>query len=652
MFDKMPLNRQLMLSFGMILAILAIVSMVSYKGLNQGFTNFKDYRSSARDTNFAGRLQASMLQVRLNVAKYLENDSESTLANYTEQQQEMEKLLKQSQQAIKDPARAKNINESVALFSQYNEGFNEVVYLINQRHVVVNERLNPAGLAMRQSMSKLIELSNNEQDQQSLYFAGLAQQQLLLGRLFVVKYLATNQESDFERAMLELEINFIDSLNNLADTLQSPSEIRILDEGETYYVNYLDAFKHVHEIITQRNEMIENTLNRIEPVLATKIENVNLSAKASQDRLGPEAQSNSENALSIVTLLSIAGIVVGIGLSYYVTQVIKRPIGGEPTEIARIAETISKGDLTHAFTNTSKATGIYSSVANMTLGLKELIGGIARTGDGLAENAEKSSVISAQASRTIEAQKERTSEVSSAVKEMSNSLQHVVEHATNSAEAAQEAQTHAQKGKGIVDQTLSSIETLAEQFDSSMLVIQNLERNSNEIGSVIEVIQGISEQTNLLALNAAIEAARAGEQGRGFAVVADEVRGLAQRTRDSTNEIQEMINVLQRGTSEAVKTMEKSRDEAKDTVEQSLQTGSALDEIMQSIVSINDMNVQVAASVEEQSVIAEEISQNLVIIEQAAEDTSAGALESAQASQSLSVLADELQEMVGGFKIA
>lgn len=482
--------------------------------------------------------------------------------------------------------------------------------------------------------------------------AGISQQRLLLGRLFVTQYLLTNQNSDYDRAILEFETNFIRSLTDLANSLTSPDDIRVLDETETHFINYLDAFKQIKEIVSQSNDIIDNTLNSIGPVLATKVENVKLSVKAAQDELGPEAQSDSENALSMVTLLSIAGIFLGIGLSYYVTQVIKRPIGGEPFEIAQIAETISKGDLTHSFSNTAKATGIYSSVANMTFSLKDLIGGIARTGNGLVENAEKSSVISAQASRTIEAQKERTTQVSSAVKEMSNSLQGVVEHATNSAQAAQEAQAHAQKGKGIVDQTLHSIEALAEQFDSSMTVIQDLERNSNKIGSVIEVIQGISEQTNLLALNAAIEAARAGEQGRGFAVVADEVRGLAQRTRESTNEIQEMINALQQGTSKAVNAMEKSRNEAKGTVEQSLQTGSALDEIMHSIVSINDMNVQVAASVEEQSVIATEISHNLVIIEQAAEDTSAGALESAQASKSLSVLADELQEMVGGFKIA
>mgnify|MGYP000698779371 CR=1 FL=1 len=654
MFARASLNKQLMLSFGMVLILLAIISLVAFSGLNKGFSNFKDYRNLAKETNLAARLESSMLMVRLNVAKYLSQDASDTLASYQAQREVMEGFLKQSQQSIQQPTRAKNIADAATLFKQYDVGFEQVVYLIQERHTIVNERLTPAGLKMRQAMSQLIELIKKQENINSLYLAGIAQEQLSLGRLFVTKYLVTNQANEYEQALHELETNFIDSFNNLADTIsmEQREQMRMLDETETYYIQYLNAFKHVKEIITQRNETVDNTLNTIGPMLATKVEDVKLSVKATQDALGPQAQANSENARNVVTIFSLCGVLGGLALSFYVTRIIRRPIGGEPNEIAKITETISNGDLTHQFNNLETATGIYSSVAHMSQRLHTLIGGIARTGAGLVKNAEQSSVISAHASRTIEEQKQRTSDVARAVKEMSNSLDHVVEHATNSASAAREAQSHAQSGKGIVDNTLSSIETLASQVDNSMAVIKTLEKNSTEIGSVIEVIQGISEQTNLLALNAAIEAARAGEQGRGFAVVADEVRGLAQRTRESTNEIQEMINVLQQGTSEAVKEMERSRDEAQSTVEQSVQTGSALDQIMDSIVSINDMNVQVAASVEEQSVIATEISQNLVIIEQAAEDTSSGAIESAQASKSLSNLADELQGMVGGFKLS
>lgn len=165
MLDKMPLNRQLMLSFGMILAIFAIVSLVSYNGLNQGFTNFKDYRGLARDTNLAARLQMNMLHVRLDVAKYLENGSEETLVAYNMRRENMESFLKQSQQEIKDPARLKNVNQSIDLFEEYKQGFTEVVYLIKQRNRVVNHQLTPSGEALEQAMSKLIEVANSGQDQ-------------------------------------------------------------------------------------------------------------------------------------------------------------------------------------------------------------------------------------------------------------------------------------------------------------------------------------------------------------------------------------------------------------------------------------------------------------------------------------------------------
>lgn len=652
MFKNMKLGTQLATAFSSILAILIVVSLVSFNGLNQGFTNFKDYRGLARDTNLAGRLQANMLMVRLNVLKYISSGSEKTLQDLSQRKKKMEEFLALSVQQIKNPKRAKNIAQSTQLFEQYKQGFDQVVSLIAQRHKVVNTLLNPAGLAMRQKTTELIEYARDNGETDTLYLAAKAQEALLLGRLFVIKYLVSNELADYERAITELETNLLPILNELESSRSSSVKIQLLKAIHGSHDSYVKAFRQVESIITERNDLINNTLNRIGPVLASKIEDVKLSVKAEQDELGPLAQSNSESALTLVTLFAITGLIVGVLLAMYITRVIRRPIGGEPVDIAKMAETIADGDLTAKFDNLENATGIYSSVANMSIKLRGLIGGIVDTGLGIVENAEQSSIISTQTSQAVQEQKDRTAQVAVSIREMSVSLQEVVEHATNSEAATEEAKKQAQYGKKIVDDTISSIENLSKQVENSVDVIQSLERKSNDIGSVVEVIQGISEQTNLLALNAAIEAARAGEQGRGFAVVADEVRGLAQRTRESTNEIQEMINVLQTGTAEAVTTMEASRSETQETVRRSMQTGAALDQILTSILAINDMNVQVAQAVREQSVVAEDINQNIVAIEVTSEQTSQGANNSAQASQSLVALATELRQSVEGFKLA
>ncbi|NTS78036.1 methyl-accepting chemotaxis protein [Catenovulum sp. SM1970] len=414
---------------------------------------------------------------------------------------------------------------------------------------------------------------------------------------------------------------------------------------------YLSALNSIFQIIQARNKLINNTLNVIGPDIAAKLESVKLSVKADQDALGPEVQANAESAINIVMLVSIISLILGVAMSIIVYRSIRKPIGGEPTEIADIARQVSKGDLTVHFKYKDSATGIYRSVAEMTSNLREVIGGIVDTGNAISDNLQSVSTISNQTSVASNEQREKTEHVATAVNEMTYSIQEVAKLASDSAHAAETARDRAQTGKTSVDNTIASIQHLAGRVDGAVEVIESLAENSSNIGSVVEVIQGISEQTNLLALNAAIEAARAGEHGRGFAVVADEVRGLAKRTRESTSEIQEMINTLQTGTSGAVEVMNQSREEARVTVEKSTETAQSLEEILETITQINDMNLQVAASVEEQAKVADEINNNITVISEAAIETSQGANDTSSAAEVMNRDAVELKRLVGQFKL-
>jgi len=243
-------------------------------------------------------------------------------------------------------------------------------------------------------------------------------------------------------------------------------------------------------------------------------------------------------------------------------------------------------------------------------------------------------------------------QVATAMNEMATTVAEVAQHATHAADASANADEEAAKGNDVVTQSVVGIENLAAEVENTALALNELEKESENIGTVLGVITGIAEQTNLLALNAAIEAARAGEQGRGFAVVADEVRTLASRSQESAEEIKAIIERLQARAKGAVQTMESGREQAQVSVKSAKQAGDSLQAIVSAIATIRDMNVQIATAAEEQSAVAEEINQSVVKITSVATDTAAGAEQTSNTSATMSGISRELHEQVSEFKVS
>ncbi len=301
-------------------------------------------------------------------------------------------------------------------------------------------------------------------------------------------------------------------------------------------------------------------------------------------------------------------------------------------------------------------TGRNDDIGTLQLAMKLLeaenggmVGRIADTANQLSRQAESLSTTVDITSHGVQQQYSETDQVATAVNEMSASIQEVAGSAQQTADAANGANREASEGNSVVQATLRTIHALAAEVEQAAGAIRQLESDSERISTIVDVIRGISEQTNLLALNAAIEAARAGEQGRGFAVVADEVRTLASRTHDATQEIQGMIEQLQGGARNAVQVMEHGRGQAAESVTQAEQASSSLGSITGAINDINDRSTQIAAAVEQQSAVADEINRSIVTIRDIAESNMDGSRQSEQAAATLSQLALGMEQLADQF---
>ncbi|MES9980054.1 MAG: methyl-accepting chemotaxis protein, partial [Candidatus Thiodiazotropha sp. 6PLUC5] len=362
-----------------------------------------------------------------------------------------------------------------------------------------------------------------------------------------------------------------------------------------------------------------------------------------------KADEHEHATFNVTIVLTLSAVVIGSLISWSVSRNIVKRL----KETSHGLKVIASGDLTQTIvvSGRDEISNMQKSLQGMLGRLKMMISNIQSTTIQLSTAAEEVSVVTTQTSANIQQQQSETDQIATAMNEMASTVQDVAMNVSNTSNATREANVETESSREIVGDAVKGIQQLADQLESGAEVITQVEKDSEVINTVLEVIKGIAEQTNLLALNAAIEAARAGEQGRGFAVVADEVRTLAGRTQESTTEINQIIEKLQSGSKNAVQSMNLSRENAKAVVDKATMAGNSLTTIAKSASNIDQMSSQIATAAEEQSAVAEEMNRSIVRINDMTTQNATAAKQTELAGRELAQMATKLQGVVDEFKL-
>lgn len=478
-------------------------------------------------------------------------------------------------------------------------------------------------------------------------------------RLRVLSYrLLTNREPDVQQKTLEA----FQLRNQQIRTAQGVYE-KLIESGEersTYdeYVRLLGQYHQIEERMKSlsRANQIDDLRNLLNTELLSNSEQVNAVLTRLLDinnkmanATNQQAKDQYDLAFDLVVGLLIIATALTLLFAWLLTRSITLPIA----QALEAAEEVAEGNLTRPIKvdGNDEAGRLLAAMAKMQEKLRDTLQRIAGSATQLASAAEELNAVTDESARGLTQQNNEIEQAATAVNEMTSAVEEVARNAVSTSEASRNATTSAGDGRDLVQETVSAIERMSGDVQATATLIGDLANESRDIGKVLDVIRGLADQTNLLALNAAIEAARAGEAGRGFAVVADEVRALAHRTQQSTSEIERMIGSIQAGTEHAVDSMRNSTERAESTLNIAKGAGLSLDTINTAIVEINERNLVIASAAEEQAQVAREVDRNLVNIRDLSVQSATGASQTSAASSELSRLAVDLNGMVGRFRL-
>ncbi|MBP5946362.1 methyl-accepting chemotaxis protein [Pseudomonas sp. P116] len=635
-FGNISVNMKLGLGFGLVLALTCVLALTGWTSLG-GLIDRSNWMSDITQLNSGlTKLRVVRLQYMLtNGDETAAQNVQTTLDGFAAQQQ---KLIS----SFKSPENVKLLKEQAATIAEYQTSLNKMRNAYRTGNTARDTMGVNADTAYNliESISKRVQqMDMSEQRFEQFQAISAAKEAFILARYEVRGYTATTNAETEHKAIgqIDVAIASLKQLNvHFADTQQDA--LRQLETALTNYRSALMAYKNANsEAVQARREMTDQGATIV--TLSEQLYQIQL------DRRDIE----SAQARTFQLISTLLALLVGVIAAVIITRQITRPL----RETLAVVERIASGDLTQNVTVTRRdELGVLQQgIARMGVTLRDLISGIRDGVTQIASAAEELSAVTEQTSAGVNSQKIETDQVATAMHEMTATVQEVARNAEEASQAAAAADGEAREGDKVVNEAITQIERLASEVVRSTEAMSVLQQESDKIGSVMDVIKAVAEQTNLLALNAAIEAARAGEAGRGFAVVADEVRGLAQRTQKSTEEIEGLVAGLQNGTQQVSAVMNNSRALTDSSVALTRKAGASLENITRTVSNIQSMNQQIAAAAEQQSAVAEEISRSIINVRDVSEQTAAASDETAKSSVELARLGGQLQQMVSHFRV-
>jgi len=635
-FGNISVNLKLGLGFGLVLVLTSILALTGWTSLG-GLIDRSNWMSDITQLN------ASLTKLRIVRLQYMLANGDEAVAQTV--QTNLDAFAAQQQKLLdsfKSPENLKLLNEQKAIITAYQQSLTKMREAYrngNASRQVMGDKADIANAQINALESSVKQMPDSAEHLAQFQAVADAKLQFQLARYEVRGYTGNVNPDTEARAAAQIE-KTIAGLKDLSAAFGS-SQQNALTSLETALGAYRTAVQNYKaanaNIVTARAEMTTQGADIV--TISDKLYDIQLNRR--------DAESAQARSLQLISTL--LALLVGVIAALVITRQITRPI----QETLAVVERIASGDLSHNIkvTRRDELGVLQQGIQRMGTTLRELISGIRDGVTQIASAAEELSAVTEQTSAGVNSQKIETDQVATAMHEMTATVQEVARNAEQASLAAADADGQARAGDKVVAEAIAQIERLAAEVARSTDAMTHLQQESNKIGSVMDVIKAVAEQTNLLALNAAIEAARAGEAGRGFAVVADEVRGLAQRTQKSTEEIEGLVAGLQNGTQQVANVMNNSRSLTDSSVELTRKAGVSLENITRTVSNIQSMNQQIAAAAEQQSAVAEEISRSIVNVRDVSEQTATASDETAKSSVELARLGSQLQQMVSHFRV-
>nr|WP_030129240.1 methyl-accepting chemotaxis protein [Pseudomonas sp. QTF5] len=628
---NVSVNRKLGVGFGLVLLLTLLITFTGWTGLSGVI--------SRGDTlGFISSLNELTKDLRLARLDYDMRRGEQGPGAVNELTGQLDTGLKTARTLIEQPADVAMIDQQLAAVSEYKRAFAD----LTQATATREDARSKLGATADNAVARVAEVEKSllQGDSVAQFNSVIDLSKLIQQARFQVRGYTYSGKPEAQQPALDAIDNALKNLESLPSQLPE-QHIANLQQAT-------DSLKAYRAAVSQFRDSQVASAAALKRMSAQGDILLDVSKKltVSQTVVRDTDAAHAKNLLLMATVLASA---FGLFAAWAITRQIVIPL----SQTLKVAERVAAGDLTHNLTSErqDELGQLQRAMQSMTLGLRELIGGISDGVTQIASAAEELSAVTEQTSAGVNSQKVETDQVATAMHEMTATVQEVARNAEEASEAAVAADQQAREGDKVVGEAIAQIERLATEVGNSTVAMGDLKRESDKIGSVLDVIKSVAQQTNLLALNAAIEAARAGEAGRGFAVVADEVRSLAQRTQKSTEEIEELIVGLQTGTQKVATIMDNSRSLTDSSVELTRRAGSSLESITRTVSAIQSMNQQIAAAAEQQSAVAAEINRSVLNVRDVSEQTSAASEETAASSVELARLGTHLQMLVGRFKV-